>query len=71
MLIAAVIDNYDLNERDGTAPFHLLGSAVTVNRSHVFEHIFLRHYVEVFHCSPEGLGAQNTPRYTGGANLGG
>jgi hypothetical protein len=32
MLIAAVIDNHDLNERDHTAPFHLLGSAIAIDR---------------------------------------
>jgi hypothetical protein len=68
MLIAAVIDNHDLNERDRAAPFQLLGSAVSVDRSHVFDHILLGHYVEVFHLLPEVLRAQNTPRYTGGAN---
>jgi hypothetical protein len=64
MLIAAVIDNYDLNQRDGTAPFHLLGSAVAVDRSHVFDHILLRHYVEVFHLLPRSSwGIEYAPLY--------
>ena len=64
MLIAAVIDNHDLNERDRAAPFRLLGGAVAVNRANVFDHIFLRHYVEVFHLLPRSSwGTEFAPLY--------
>ena len=69
MLIATVIDNYDLNERDCTAPSHLLGSVAAIDRANVFDQIFLRHYADLFHLSPGSVrGTKYAPRYTGGAN---
>jgi hypothetical protein len=52
MLIAAVVDNHDLHERERTTPLHLLGGAVSVDRTHILDHIFLRHHVDLFHLAP-------------------
>jgi hypothetical protein len=42
----------------------LLGGAVAVNRANVFDHIFLRHYVEVFHLLPRSSwGTEYAPLY--------
>ena len=53
MLIAAVVDNHDLHERERTTPLHLLGGAVTIDRTHILDHVFLRHHVDLFHLAPQ------------------
>src|SRR5690348_8920438 len=60
LLVAVDVHNHDLNERHGRAPFHLLGGAVAIDRTHVFNYVFLRHHVDRFHLArPHREGGSN------------